>query len=87
MISNTTVRSHSREATLLLNEAIKNNPSIANQYNERQLQQISEGIKPTGYTWHHHQEEGVLQLVDSTVHGRTGHTGGQTIWTGENKNR
>ncbi|MDG4762729.1 polymorphic toxin-type HINT domain-containing protein [Solwaraspora sp. WMMD406] len=31
---------------------------------------------PTGYTWHHHQDKGLMQLVDRTVHAKTGHTGG-----------
>ena len=36
------------------------------------------GLKetPSGYTWHHHQEQGLLQLVDRRVHAATGHTGG-----------
>jgi RHS repeat-associated protein len=31
---------------------------------------------PDGYTWHHHQDSGLMQLVRSDVHGQTGHTGG-----------
>jgi RHS repeat-associated protein len=31
---------------------------------------------PKGYTWHHHQEKGRMQLVDSDIHSKTGHTGG-----------
>jgi hypothetical protein len=31
---------------------------------------------PTGYTWHHHQDKGLMQLIDRTVHAKTGHTGG-----------
>jgi hypothetical protein len=36
------------------------------------------GLKetPSGYTWHHHQEQGRLQLVDRKAHAKTGHTGG-----------
>jgi len=35
---------------------------------------------PEGYTWHHAQEPGVMQLVDRGVHAATGHTGGYSIW-------
>jgi hypothetical protein len=31
---------------------------------------------PNGYTWHHHQTTGRMQLVESKVHMKTGHTGG-----------
>ncbi|WP_349305946.1 HNH endonuclease [Pseudofrankia sp. DC12] len=31
---------------------------------------------PQGYPWHHHQDPGLMQLVESGVHSRTGHTGG-----------
>ncbi|MCP4748499.1 MAG: hypothetical protein GY874_20550, partial [Desulfobacteraceae bacterium] len=33
-------------------------------------------------TWHHHQETGKIQLVDSKLHGRFGHVGGMNIWGG-----
>jgi hypothetical protein len=31
---------------------------------------------PADYTWHHHQEPGLMQLIESKVHRLTGHTGG-----------
>lgn len=36
------------------------------------------GLKstPKGYTWHHHQDTGRMQLVEEVVHKKTGHTGG-----------
>lgn len=37
------------------------------------------GSTPAGYTWHHHQDCGLMQLIDSTIHALTGHTGGFTI--------
>jgi RHS repeat-associated protein len=30
---------------------------------------------PKGYTWHHHQDSGRMQLVDTQMHLKTGHTG------------
>lgn len=35
---------------------------------------------PKGYTWHHHQDFGRMQLVESKVHSQTGHTGGFSLW-------
>jgi hypothetical protein len=35
---------------------------------------------PAGYTWHHHQDYGRMQLVETTVHAKTGHAGGYSIW-------
>jgi len=34
---------------------------------------------PVGYTWHHNEAFGVMQLVDSAVHAAAGHTGGFAI--------
>ncbi len=31
---------------------------------------------PTGYTWHHHQNQRTMQLVPKEIHGKTGHLGG-----------
>jgi len=31
---------------------------------------------PDGYTWHHHQEPGLMQLIETEAHKRTAHTGG-----------
>lgn len=37
-----------------------------------------------GGQWHHTERTGVMQLVDSELHGKTGHSGGFSIW-GSNK--
>jgi RHS repeat-associated protein len=34
---------------------------------------------PSGYTWHHHQNCGKMQLVERPIHRATGHTGGFSI--------
>lgn len=36
--------------------------------------------KIPGYTWHHHQETGRMQLVDEAVHSAVNHTGGTKFW-------
>jgi len=35
---------------------------------------------PKGQTWHHHQDRGRMQLVDTKIHSSTGHTGGFSLW-------
>jgi hypothetical protein len=35
---------------------------------------------PDGYTWHHNQELGLMQLVDEEVHAAFSHTGGVAVW-------
>ena len=32
------------------------------------------------YTWHHHQDDGRMQLVEFGVHNATNHKGGRTTW-------
>jgi RHS repeat-associated protein len=34
---------------------------------------------PAGYTWHHHQDCGLMQLIETGAHAMTGHTGGFSI--------
>ena len=36
--------------------------------------------QPSGFTWHHHQDYGRMQLVETKAHKRTGHTGGASMW-------
>jgi len=38
------------------------------------------GHPPDGYTWHHHQQPGRMQLVEFGVHAATSHDGGRKIW-------
>ncbi|GHI00066.1 HNH endonuclease [Neobacillus kokaensis] len=49
-------------------------------FNATQRAEIANGLTPTGYVWHHHQKTGYFQLVDKTIHEKTGHTGGKSIW-------
>ncbi len=36
--------------------------------------------RPDGYSWHHHQDYGRMQLVEHEIHRQTGHTGGFSLW-------
>ncbi|MFF2499534.1 HNH endonuclease [Peribacillus sp. NPDC058075] len=43
---------------------------------------LSHGDTPDGFTWHHNEEPGVLQLVNQDIHANTAHTGGRELWGG-----
>lgn len=75
------------ECNRQLKEAVQNDPELAAQFTDEQLEQIMNGDTPDGYTWHHDAEKGKMQLVDAKTHAQTGHTGGKAIWGGGNANR
>ncbi|WP_425448523.1 HNH endonuclease [Dethiothermospora halolimnae] len=70
-----------------LKKAIASDMGLKNKFTKDQIEQIIGDEVPDGYTWHHNEEPGVMQLVDTEVHGQTGHTGGRFIWGGGSKNR
>lgn len=67
-----------------LYQAIQENPSLSSDLglSQADVQALANGETPEGYTWHHNEEPGVLQLVDEETHAQTGHTGGREIWGG-----
>lgn len=75
------------ECNKQLKEAIEKNPELAERFTDEQLEQIMDGETPDGYTWHHDAEKGKMQLVDTEIHTKTGHTGGKSIWGGGSINR
>ncbi len=56
-------------------------------FSNRQIEQIVNGDKPEGLTWHHNEKAGLMQLVDSSLHRKSAHTGGRSIWGGGNEFR
>lgn len=71
------------ECTEQLRDYLKTYPEMKSQFNEQQLEQIVNGepyIK--GYTWHHSENPGKMQLVETKIHAMSGHTGGNSIWCG-----
>ena len=54
-----------------LHQAYENGTLDTEQFTDRQLEQIRNGDKPEDYTWHHHEEPGRMQLVDSKIHAET----------------
>jgi hypothetical protein len=75
------------ECNKQLKEAIEKDPELAKKFTPEQLEQIKNGETPDGYTWHHNEESGKMQLVDSETHAKTAHTGGRVIWGGGQENR
>ena len=65
-----------------LQDAVKKDPDLRSKFNEKQLEQIENGDRPSGYTWHHNEKEGKMQLVPTDVHSKTPHTGGRSVWGG-----
>lgn len=80
---------HFRLANAQLADAIAENPSLAADLGltTTDLQQLQMYQTPAGYTWHHHEQPGVLQLVDTQAHEATAHTGGRLIWGGGSEYR
>jgi len=70
-----------------LNLEIENNPEFAGQFTPEQLKQINDNETPDGYTWHHNEESGKMQLVRTDDHEANRHTGGRAIWGGGHENR
>ena len=70
------------ECNKQLKEAVSKDPEFAKKFSDEQLEQINNGDTPDGYTWHHNEEKGKMQLVDSKTHADTRHTGGKAIWGG-----
>lgn len=66
-----------------LDDQIKRNPKLGEQFTSRQLEQIKNGEpRISGLTWHHNEVEGKMQLVDADKHQISGHTGGRSLWGG-----
>lgn len=49
-------------------------------FSDSEVNQILDNKLPDGYTWHHNQKEGFMQLVNREVHESTRHTGGMSLW-------
>jgi hypothetical protein len=63
-----------------LKKRLESNPNLINKIEKANLDCVKKGVDPLGYTWHHHQDKGKMQLVKSKVHGAIIHLGGAEIW-------
>ncbi len=74
-------------ANQALKEKVDNDPELAQKFSDEQLEQIENDETPDGYTWHHSEEPGKMQLVSTEEHQNNRHTGGKAIWGGGRENR
>ena len=73
--------SQKKECLEQLQKKLKNPFSkLRDKFTEDQIEDIMNGILPDGFTWHHNEQEGLMQLVDTVIHNQTNHTGGMSIW-------
>lgn len=70
-----------------LKEKVNNDSEFAKQFSDEQLEQIENGETPDGFTWHHSEEYGEMQLISTEDHQNNRHTGGKAIWGGGKENR
>lgn len=54
--------------------------STKKNFSDAEIEQILDNKLPAGYTWHHNQKEGFMQLVETSIHEATRHTGGMSLW-------
>ena len=80
-------RAQFAECNKQLQEKVATEPKFRSQFTKEQLADIKDGYTPDGYTWHHNEELGKMQLVDSDIHSQTRHTGGRNIWGGGTEHR
>lgn len=75
---------HEKIANGQLYSAIEQNPSLQTKLGltQTEINNLQFNQTPEGYTWHHHEQPGQMQLVDSSIHDQTAHTGGRYIWGG-----
>ncbi len=73
---------HKRRANKAIYERAMKDNTLGSKFSKKDLALMREGKTPKGYTWHHHQDPGRMQLVDKKIHKATGHTGGYNIWGG-----
>lgn len=77
---NKTRETHFYQASKMLYERIQKDKKLASKFTKKEIQTFKQGDTPSKYTWHHHQNRGVLQLVDREVHANVNHRGGFSIW-------
>ena len=68
------------ECNKALYKQMEKNPELKRKFSEEELEKLKKAETPDGYTWHHNEEEGLMQLVDRSIHEKTGHTGGRKFW-------
>lgn len=73
---------HRTESSKLLYEKVMQNPEKYD-FTEEEILSLKDGVPPKDYVWHHHQDEGRMQLVKERDN-NIGHTGGWSVWATKN---
>jgi hypothetical protein len=62
-------------------KSVKIEPTLSHEADVRSSNKLA-GFRetPDNYTWHHHQDYGVMELIPTDIHNAVKHTGGATIW-------
>jgi hypothetical protein len=82
-LKNMSREAHMRAGTRQLRADIEAGVIDKNMFSEKQLTQIKSGLyKIEGYTWHHHQDLGRMQLVPTDIHKEVKHVEGFEMWGG-----
>jgi hypothetical protein len=68
----------------MLKQKVIDNPKFAKNFSKKEILNIKEGRGLKGYSWHHHESRGIMQLVPSKIHTEIKHTGGVALWCGGN---
>ena len=71
---------HFYRASKILYERIQKSSRLSKKFSRKAINTFKHGELPSKYTWHHHQDKGVLQLVDYDTHSKVRHNGGFSIW-------
>ena len=71
---------HFYRASKILYEQTQKSLRLRSKFSQHAINTFKQGDIPNKYTWHHHQDKGVLQLVDSDIHAKVRHNGGFSIW-------
>lgn len=58
-------------------------PDLMKKFTSGEIEKFKAGLVPEKWTWHHNQEDGVMQLVLWAEHDVAKHTGGFSIWEPE----
>lgn len=85
-IGSSSHRMHFKAANQRLHEAVRADPRLAKELNlsPGEIEALpTSTTAPSGYTWHHHQDVGRMQLITDGAHQLARpHTGGMSIWGG-----
>lgn len=73
-------QTHFYHASKILYGKISRSARLAKKFSRKDITTFKRGDLPSKYTWHHHQDKGVLQLVDANIHAKVRHNGGFSLW-------